>query len=199
MATPMERSRAPDDRYGHAMGETRTDNQLDNTRNNQQNIHRERMHDFMFMDGIWSGSCSDCSKKVQAVINYQIRQNACKKGDFPQLSETNFYLTDAIVKRYKQWQFVMRTPKHVKASMYVKDLLTMSKKSITRCISPKLRQKFEQRQPITDEDISDFNRYTSTDCPLVITGNKDHQNIIFRLRIPDYFIITLQQTKHLLP
>ena len=76
MATPIERSRAPDDRNGHATGETRTDDQLDNARNNQQNIHREHMHDFMSMDGIWSGSFSDFSKKVLAVINYQIRQNA---------------------------------------------------------------------------------------------------------------------------
>ena len=98
-----------------------------------------------------------------------------------------------------EWQFVMRTAKHVKASMDVKDLLPISKKSIARCISPKLRQKFEQRQPITDEDLSDFKRYPSTDCPLVITGRKDHQKIIFRLRIRDNFIITLRETKHLLP
>ena len=125
MATPIERSRAPDDGHGHGTGETCTDDQLDKEHNNQQNIHRERMHDFMSMDGIWSGSFSDCSKKVQGVNNYQIRQNACKKGDFPELSGTNFYLKNAIGKRYMEWQFVMRTAKHVKASMDVKDLLTM--------------------------------------------------------------------------
>ena len=54
-------------------------------------------------------------------------------------------------------------------------------------------------QPITDEDLADFKRYASTDCPLVITGRKDHQKIIFCLRIPDNFIITLRATKHLLP
>ena len=113
MATPIERSRAPDDGHGHGTGETRTDDQLDNARNNQQNIHRERMHDFMSMDGTWSGSFSDCSKKVQGVINYQIRQIAWKKGNFPELSGTNFYLKDAIGKRYMEWQFVIRTAKHM--------------------------------------------------------------------------------------
>ena len=98
-----------------------------------------------------------------------------------------------------EWQFVMWTAKHVKASMDVKDLLTMSKKSIARCISSKLRQKFEQRQPITNEDLADFQPYPSTDCPLVITGRKDHQKIISRLRMRDNFIIPLSETKHLLP
>ena len=199
MATPIERAHPPDVGHDHGAGETRTDDQLDNGRNNQQNIHRERMHDFMSMDGIWSGSICDSSKKVPGVINYQIRQNAWKKGDFPELSGTNFYLKDAIGKRYMEWDLVMRTAKHVKACMDVKDLLTMSKNSIARCISPKLRQKFEQRQPITDADLSDFQRYASTDCPLVITGRKDHQKMIFRLRISYNFIVTLGETKHLLP
>ena len=199
MATPIERSHPPDDGHDHGAGETRTDDQLDNARNNQQNIHREPMHDFMSMDGIWSGSFSDCSKKVQCVINYQIRQNARKKGHFPELSGTNFYLKDAIGRRYMEWQLVMRTAKHVKASMDVKDLLTMSKKSIAGCFSPKLRQKIEQRQPITDADLSDFQRYPCTDYPLVITGRKNHQKMILRLRIPDNFIVTLRETKHLLP
>ena len=75
--------------------------------------------------------------------------------------------------------------------MDVKDLLTLSNKSIIRCISPKLRQKFEQRQSIADEDLADFTRYPSTDCLLGSTGRKNHQKIIFRLRIPDNFTITL--------
>ena len=98
-----------------------------------------------------------------------------------------------------QCQFVMCTAKYVKASMNVKALLTMSKKSIAQYISPSLGQKFEQSQPITDEDLSDFKQYTSTYCPLVITSRKDNQKMIFSLRIPDNFIITLRETKPLLP
>ena len=76
MATTIARSNTPDDGHANATGEPRTEDQLHNARNQQQNIHPEGMHNFMSRDWIWCCSFSDCSQKVQGVINYQMRQNA---------------------------------------------------------------------------------------------------------------------------
>lgn len=75
----------------------------------------------------------------------------------------------------------------------------MPSKTITKCIPKEIVTKFKQRHPITDEDLKDFTQHASSPQPLILAGRKDKKILAFRIRIPEAFLSTLKETKHLLP
>lgn len=165
----------------------------------QNQIHDERMAQFMSADGKWIGGFSNCSKRVQGVLIYQIGKNAWLRGDFNALPPGHSGFKDAVAKKYMEFQHIMRTAQRIKCSMGLKDLLTMPAKNINKCIPSDILKKFKQRQTITDTDLKDLTQHPSGPRPLVLMGRKDKKILAFRMRIPDHFIETLKQTKHLLP
>ncbi|RPB19192.1 hypothetical protein L211DRAFT_853460 [Terfezia boudieri ATCC MYA-4762] len=194
----------------HASVDSRSDNEEVNTAAGapdqsrdvavaQQQVHRDRMTEFMSVDGVWSGGFTGCSKRMQGVLIYQIGRDAWAWGDFASIPPGQHGFKDAVAKKYMEFQHQLRMAKRVKCSMSLKELQTMPSKTITKCIPKEIVTKFKQRHPITDEDLKDFTQHTSSPQPLILAGCKDKKILAFRIRIPEAFLSTLKETKHLLP
>lgn len=135
-----------------------------------QQVHKERMMEFMSADGVWSGGFADCSKRVQSILIYQIGRNAWGAG---------------ILQVYRRLQGcggpkIYGIPASVadgETGQVLDELQTMPSKTIAKCIPKDILTKFKQRHVITDEDLKDFTRHPSSPQPLILAGHKDKKNL----------------------
>ncbi|KAF8415100.1 hypothetical protein BGX38DRAFT_1246454 [Terfezia claveryi] len=141
----------------------------------QQQVHCERMSEFMSAEGVWSGG----------VLIYQIGRNAWARGDFGSIPSGQHGFKDAVAKKYMEFQYHLRKAKRVKCSMSLKELQTMPSKTIAKCMPKDI---------LTKLYASSLQR-----PPLILAGRKDKKILAFRIRIPATFLTTLKETKHLLP
>ncbi|KAF8441125.1 hypothetical protein BGX38DRAFT_1204929 [Terfezia claveryi] len=165
----------------------------------QQQVHCERMSEFMSAEGVWSGGFANCSKCIQGVLIYQIGRNAWARGDFGSIPSSLHRFKDAVAKKYMEFQYHLWKAKRVKCSMSLKELQTMPSKTIVKYMPKDILTKFKQRHPITNEDLKDFTCHPSSVHPLILAGRKDKKILAFRICIPTTFLTILKETNHLLP
>ena len=96
-----------------------------------------------------------------------------------------------------EWKYSPFRPIQVKTTTIVKDLLTMTKAQQIKVVPADLCKKFQQGKKVMPEDVKAFTTCPSAPEPLVMKG-KNKQTLALRLCIPESFLTTLKETKHLL-